>query len=507
MINIKLHLKKRTMIFLIVTFMITICTIGDVSASHAWTINDIDRVKAIEIPTLPTTGVLGDANKYVIVYNNVNGYDNIAVYFFESSAYIKANCTLDTIKNEFSTYGYFDLFNVSSVYGGKAYSYYFNKTTQKWTNLGTTSSGNNFDSGVILYSTVSIKNKTTGDVMIDNFDINVGFKEIKIVSTNQSDYNYININFSDYIDDKYHYWYSTDNKHYIELDNDELTNYSYIFKQYYNTTVSASVTDEKGNVIANNILTISDLIEGYYAWVHVNDNDIKDYGIWLSQSDHTSKIIDDKIYNISKYPIAFYTSPSFTDDSILEISDNACLAKNVDVYIKYIDLPPYTYKLYYEDSDLYIQFEFTNLINNGMYIQYSSSIEKANFTFNYANIRPKFKVTIDDVITIKYFIIPVDVPRTLREETFTITDIINSSENANIKNEYDLEHKYDNSDDVVNNSKSIIDMFKDFFTLVKDIMFYFWNKCNIWIKSTIIILIIEKLIKGIYSLLVKRGVL
>ena len=72
MINIKLHLKKRTMIFLIVTFMITICTIGDVSASHAWTINDIDRVKAIEIPTLPTTGVLGDANKYVIVYNNFN---------------------------------------------------------------------------------------------------------------------------------------------------------------------------------------------------------------------------------------------------------------------------------------------------------------------------------------------------------------------------------------------------------------------------------------------------
>ena len=210
-----------------------------------------------------------------------------------------------------------------------------------------------------------------------------------------------------------------------------------------------------------------------------------------------------KLYSGSRIALGFYTNEELTNEFVFDGTMEP--AMDLDIYINWTsELPTFTPKIKYEDSKIKLYFEFNNWSDSNYFIAYENTRIPQTYTFNNSNSQNEtyFYVERDDVISMRYLVHTENGMKTLTTRYVNINDLINLEENIEIKETLDIEQ---GNFDVINN---IFNNIKKAFVEIKEVLFYFWSKCNIKIKQMIIWVLSLSLFVSIFKMIVvigKRG--
>lgn len=170
--------------------------------------------------------------------------------------------------------------------------------------------------------------------------------------------------------------------------------------------------------------------------------------------------------------------------------------------------PKYNPKIKYINNQLKFNLEWYEWLEESSNAQIFLHVidPDINYTYNYSkylnsNTEPDFLVNKESIVELEFGAIINDELKIYKKETINIIDLLNLEENSTVKEEFEINNNYNDMKSILDQLKSLLNMFKNFFDGFYEICSYLYSKLNKWIKGTIIIILINKLIYAVVKMI------
>ena len=489
------YMKKWAFTIIVFLSVIFIIGIKNVKAEN------YDLSKWIDVSDFTLPNNINVDDNYVVIWkrggNAPGGYRLIYCPKSNTNFKVYAPLTQNTNINSFPYTDYLNFMNGSSWFNLNYYqtdsdtNYYFPNSSS-----GSSASFSIGAGGYLVYSNINIIFGSSAEIYGTWFDTN-SLEFIKFSSSYNDEYASVTIDFSDYLDSGYRYYYGYDELLMYDI-TEQLTNGVYNFNAYYDDTIYAKVVDSLGNVVAEGDYDINyGMLDQYSLHFHVNG--VNGYSDFIKLvSDNTdyenfwSEDEDILLHYDTRVAMAFYTDEEMTREVVFD--GTWCPARDLDIYIKWSNyLPMYNQNVYIADEKLKLDLTWFNWYeeSSDYVVFYSSSQTLENYTFNYAkylvNPTTTFNVHYGESITLRFGIINPDHTITiLATHSFNIETWVDHNVDEETREQMQLIEQYrqtqenPNNLDAVNSFLNVISVPINF---IKEILGYFWGKMNIYLKS------------------------
>ena len=325
-------------------------------------------------------------------------------------------------------------------------------------------------------------------------------EHIKFDSSYNNEYAFVTIDFSDYLDSGYRYYYGYDELLMYDI-TDQIINGVYNFNAYYDDTIYAKVVDSFGNVVSEGDYEINyGMLDQYSLHFRVdNINNGNDFvKLVTDNTDYSNFWTEDEeilLYFNIRVVTGFYTDSELTNQ--IEFDGTWCPARDLDIYMTWTNrLPMYNRNVYISDEKLKLDLTWLNWYEEAQdyVVFYSSSQTGGNYTFNYAKYLSQqtytFNVHYNESITLQFGKINQDHSITIfTTHSFNVENWVEHNideetrEQMELIEQYRQEQESPNGIDSINSFIRIIAVPINF---IKEILVYIWFKMNIYIKSSLI---------------------
>lgn len=474
------------------------------------------RVKAGELDFLPNFTNLSGATSYYVIYDidfsrmNPGWSDDndsyIIIFFNRPMAFLSFNESYIQTWNEYGWSGLASHSNNVSGYSNvkysAAYQWYYNQSNN-WSLINTNSywSSGNDQSQIMRYTSIDLYGRGDNNLYFSAGYSNLPtFEHIGFDSTYNDEYAFVTIDFSDYLDSGYRYYYGYDDLLMYDI-TDQMINGIYNFNAYYDDTIYAKVVDSLGNVVSEGDYEINyGMLDQYSLHFHVdginNGNDF--VKLVTDNTDYSNFWTEDEeilLYFNTRVVTGFYTDSELTNQ--IQFDGTWCPARDLDIYMTWTNrLPMYNRNVYISDEKLKLDLTWFNWYEEAQdyVVFYSSSQTGENYTFNYAKYLNQqtytFNVHYNESITLQFGKINEDHSITIfTTHSFNVENWVEHNideetrEQMELIEQYRQEQESPNGIDGINSFIRIIAVPINF---IKEIFVYIWLKMNIYIKSAII---------------------